>query len=80
LDSSRGRDVAYTFLTLFGTSAGAGENNGSAKVVGTLHFDAHDGGWSGPFKIELFNKAGEVLFSGTGTIQLTRIAVEALED
>lgn len=74
----RGRDVAYTFLGLFGTAAGAGHNAGSLKVVGTLHFDAHSGGWSGPFRIQVFTPAGAVAFSDEGTLQLTRIEIESL--
>jgi hypothetical protein len=75
----RGRDVAFTFLVLFGTPAGAGHNSGSAKVVGTLHFDARGDGWSGPFRIQVFDAAGHVLFSDEGTIRLTRIEIEALD-
>lgn len=74
-----GREAAYTFLVLFGSPAGAGRNTGSAKVVGTLQFDAGRGGWSGPFRIEVFDPAGHVLFSDRGTLQLTRIAIEALD-
>jgi hypothetical protein len=74
----RGRDVAYTFFALFGTAAGAGHNAGSLKVVGTLHFDARNGGWTGPFRIQVFTPTGAVIFSDEGTIALTRIEIESL--
>ena len=73
-----GRNVAYTFFVLFGGPQGVGQNTGSAKVVGTLHFDAPDGGWSGPFRIEVFTPSGIAVFSNTGTLKLTRIEVESL--
>jgi hypothetical protein len=74
----RGRDVAFTFAVLFGTPAGAGHNSGSAKIVGTLHFDAHTGGWSGPFRIQVFSTTGAVLFTDEGEFHLTRIEIESL--
>jgi hypothetical protein len=64
---------------LFGGPSGAGQNTGSAKVVGTLHFDADNGGWSGPFRIQVFDPAGHVLFSNAGTLRLTRIEIETLD-
>jgi hypothetical protein len=74
----RGRDVSYTFFVLFGGPQGLGQNTGSAKVVGTLHFDAQGGGWSGPFRVQVFTPAGVAVFSNTGTLELTRIEIESL--
>lgn len=74
----RGRDVAFTFFVLFGGPQGAGQYTGSAKIVGTLHFDADSGGWSGPFRIQVFTPTGVAVFTNTGTVQLTRIEVESL--
>jgi len=74
----RGRDVACTFFVLFGGPLGAGQTTGSAKIVGTLLFDAHSGGWSGPFRIQVFTPAGVAVFSNTGTVELTRIEIESL--
>ena len=73
-----GRDVAYTFFVLFGGPQGLGQSTGSAKVVGTLHFNAGTGGWSGPFRIQVFTPSGVPVFSNTGTLELTRIEVESL--
>jgi|SRR5215510_5843280 len=72
----RGRDVAFTFFVLFGSNTG--RNTGSAKAVGTLHFDASDGGWTGQFRIQVFNAAGVQIFTDTGTFELTRIEIESL--
>jgi hypothetical protein len=75
----RGRDVDLTFLVLFGSAAGGGRNTGSAKIVSTLHFDAHAGGWTGLFKIQVFNAAGGLVFDDCGEFRLTRIEVETFD-
>ena len=72
----RGRDVAFTFVALFGGPLGAGQNTGSAKVVGMLRFDAHRDTWSGPFRIQVFNAAGTRIFLNEGTVDFTRFEVE----
>jgi hypothetical protein len=72
-------EVAYTFVALFGSQEG--KNTGKLKVVGTLHFD-DDGDkarWRGPFKIDVFDASGQVIFTDQGTFSLTRIAVESLD-
>jgi hypothetical protein len=73
----RGRDVAFTFLVLFGGPAGGGQNTGSAKVVGLLRFDARHGTWSGPFRLELLDTDDGVLATVRGMLRLKRIEVES---
>jgi hypothetical protein len=48
------------------------------KVVGRLQYD-DKGGWSGPFKIDVLDAGGQVVFTDHGTFTLTRIAVESLD-
>jgi hypothetical protein len=69
-------DVAYTFVALYGSSEG--KNAGKLKVIGRLNSDAGKDGWSGPFKIDVFDANGQVIFTDNGTLRLTRIAVEQI--
>jgi len=71
-------EVAYTFIALFGSEEG--KNTGKLKVVGTLQSDSGKDGWSGPFKIDVFDPNGQVIVTDQGTVSLTRIAVEALQE
>jgi hypothetical protein len=70
-------EVAYTFVALYGSQEG--KNTGKLKVVGTLRSDASKDSWSGPFKIDIFDASGQVIFTDRGTFRLTRIAVESLD-
>lgn len=70
-------EVTLTFVALLGSQEG--KNTGKIKVVGTLQFDGDTAGWSGRFKIDLFDASGQVTFTDRGTHTLTRIAVEALD-
>jgi len=70
-------EVAYTFVALFGSQEG--KNTGKLKVVGTLRSDASKDSWSGPFKIDVFDASGQVIFTDQGTFSLTRIAVESID-
>lgn len=74
--STGGRGVAYTFTSLIGTPQGVA--NGSLKVVGTLEYDAGQDTWTGPFKIEVYDTSGNVIFSDRGTLTGTRIQIETL--
>ena len=76
---ARGGGAAFTFFALFGSPAGGGQNTGRLKVVGSLHFDHAADGWSGPFKIDVFDAAGHLLFTDRGQITLTRIVVESID-
>jgi hypothetical protein len=70
------RDVAYTFVSLIGSAEGP--LSSKLKVVGTLQYDAGSDNWSGPFKIDVFDANGQVIFTDHGTFSLARIAVEPL--
>jgi hypothetical protein len=69
-------EVAYTFVALYGSEQGA--NTGKLKVTGTLQHDEGADGWRGPFKIDIFDAGGQMVFTDRGTFSLTHIAVEPL--
>ena len=71
-------EVAYTFIALFGSEEG--KNTGKLRVVGTLNIDSGKDSWSGPFKIDVFDANGQVIFTDNGTLSLTRIAVETMQE
>lgn len=66
--------VAYTFIALLGSAEG--KNTGRIKVIGALQATGEQGGWSGPFKVEMMDGNGQVSFADRGTFTLVRIAVE----
>lgn len=68
--------VAYTFVALFGSTEG--KNTGRLKVVGTLHNNNAQAGWTGPFKIEIVDSMNQITFAERGAFTLTRIAIEPL--
>jgi hypothetical protein len=70
-------EAAYTFVALIGNPDGTLSTK--LKVVGTLQYDASNDSWSGPFKIDVFDAGGQVIFTDHGTFSLTRIAVEPLD-
>ena len=70
--------VNLTFVSLYSDPA-TGAYAGKLKVVAELQRDPGDDGWSGPFKITVFDPGDQVVFSDTGTFTLTRIAVESLD-
>jgi hypothetical protein len=70
-------EAAYTFVALVGSAEGP--LSATYKVVGTLQRDAGSDTWSGPFKIDVLDPAGQLVFSDRGTFSLTRIAVEPLD-
>ena len=70
-------EVAYTFLSLFGSSES--KNTGKLKVIGTLQQDGSSSTWHGPFKIEGYDANGGVTFNDRGTFTLTRIEIELLD-
>jgi hypothetical protein len=71
------RTAAYTFVALIGSAEGS--LSAKLKVVGKLRLDADKGTWNGPFKIDVLDPGGQVIFSDRGTFSLTRIAVERLD-
>ncbi len=68
--------VAFTFMTLVGSIEGP--LSAKYKVVGTLKLGSDKESWSGPFKIDIFDPNGQMIFTDHGTFSLTRIAVEPL--
>jgi hypothetical protein len=72
------RTAAYTFRSYVGSATG--ENTGSIKVVGKLRLDPSQDRWRGPFKVEVFDPSGNLVFSDTGTFVADRIGVEPLGD
>jgi hypothetical protein len=68
--------VAYTFVTLVGSAEGP--LSAKYKVVGTLNLGSDKESWSGPFKIDILDPNGQVIFADRGTFSLTRIAIEPL--
>jgi hypothetical protein len=71
------RTAAYTFRSYFGSPTG--ENTGSLKIVGNLQLDQRHDRWTGPFRVEVFDPAGNVVFTDTGTFAADRIRVEELD-
>ena len=69
-------EVGYTFMALYGSAQGA--NTGKLKATGSLQYDEGTDTWRGPFKIEVFDEGGKIVFTDRGTFNLTRIAVESL--
>ncbi len=51
---------------------------GTVKVDGTLHYDAGQDSWSGPFQTDFLDASGKVIGTDQGTVRLTRIAVGTL--
>lgn len=70
-----GRSFAFTAVSLV-YSPTTGNLTGLFKLRGTLTLDGNE--WSGPQKNELFNPAGNLVFSGDSTAQAQRIKVELL--
>jgi hypothetical protein len=75
--SASRREAAYTFVSLIGSSEGP--LSAKLKVVGTLQYDAANDSWSGPFKIDVLDANGQMIFTDRGTFSLTRIAIEPLD-
>jgi hypothetical protein len=71
------RSAAYTFIALIGSAEGP--FSAKLKVVGKLRLDADKGTWSGPFRIDVLDPSGQVIFTDRGTFSLTRIEIERLD-
>ncbi len=69
--------MAYTFVTLVGSAEGP--LSMKYKVVGRLNLNSGKESWSGPFKIDILDPNGQVIFTDHGTFGLTRIVVEPLQ-
>ncbi len=75
--STDGGAVAFTFMSLIGSAEGTLSTK--LKVVGRLVYDDSTDSWSGPFKIDVLDPGGQVIFTDHGAFSLTRIAIEPLE-
>jgi hypothetical protein len=51
----------------------------SGRSLAALKFDAQAERWRGPFKIDVLDPSGNVIFTDHGAFTLTRIAVESLD-
>ena len=71
-----GTNVIYTFKSVFGDANQQVLAN--LKVVGALQYNATQDTWTGPFKVEVFDPSGHLVFSDRGTFTGTRIAIESL--
>jgi hypothetical protein len=65
-----------TFATLLGD--GAGNLAGTAKIRATVELTAKGKEFKGPFQVDVFDTAGTLLVSDTGTVHGRRITVEPL--
>lgn len=68
--------AAFTFMTLTGSEQGP--FSAKSKISGTVHYDAATDSWQGPNYLEVYDPSGSIVFSDTGTLSGTRIAVEPL--
>ncbi len=69
--------VAFTFVSLVGSAEGP--LSMKYKVVSRLNLNSDKESLSGPFKIDILDPNGQVIFEDHGTFDLTRIAVEPLK-
>jgi len=69
--------AAYTFLAVFGNDKG--DFTGKIKVSGTVHYDAATDSWQGPNQAVFTDASGSTVFTDTGTLSGTRIAIEPLK-
>lgn len=76
--ATRPNQAAFTFVALYTDASGM--SAGKGKVVGKLQYDPRTDTWSGPFRFEVRDASGTVLyFESRGTINAARIAVETLD-
>ena len=74
--TTEANQVAYTFVAFIGSATG--EFSGSIKVVGTLQVDATQAKWSGPFRVDVSDPNGNLVFTDSGTLSGSRIQIESL--
>jgi hypothetical protein len=71
------RAYLFTFVRLLYDSAG--HFAGSHKVRQVVAVNETYDTWSGPAKIQLFDPTGKELFSGTSSVQATRLRAEPIQ-
>jgi len=69
--------AAFTFMVLTGSEQGP--FSAKSKISGTVHYDAATDSWHGPNHLDVFDPSGRIVFSDTGTLSGTRIAIEPLK-
>jgi hypothetical protein len=67
---------AITFHTLLGD--GAGNFVGRGKIRSTITVGPEGDTFTGAFQVDVFDAAGGLLFSDTGTVTASRLRVESL--
>ena len=70
------RRYAFTFIQII--YGAAGDYQGEAKIRHSVTLDQRGNSWSGQLQVEIFDADGNVVFTGSGTEQATRIVVEPL--
>ena len=69
--------AAYTFVVVSGNEQG--DFTSKIKVIGTVQYDAATDSWQGPNQAELTDPSGSTIFTDTGVISGTRLAIEPLK-
>lgn len=70
-------EFLVTFRQIFYGSDGSFEGGAKIRLAAALNPEGDE--WSGQFKVEYFDAAGNVVFAGEGTMQASRIVPEPLE-
>ncbi|MFN8491769.1 MAG: ester cyclase [Caldilineaceae bacterium] len=69
--------AAFTFMTLTGSEKGP--FSAKSKITGTVNYDPATDSWQGPNHLDVFDPSGTLVFSATGELSGTRIAVEPMK-
>lgn len=70
-------NAAFTFMALTGSEKGP--FSAKMKIRGTIHYDTATDSWRGPNHLDVYDPSGTLVFSDTGELSGTRIAVEPLD-
>jgi hypothetical protein len=70
----RSDDGTYSVRFVFFTFDVSGNPSGSGEVKGQITVD--DDEFHGPFSLTIFNSSGTVVFTGSGTVEATRIEAD----
>lgn len=70
-------NAAFTFMALTGSEKGP--FSAKMKIRGSIHYDAATDSWRGPNHLDVYDPSGTLVFSDTGELSGTRIAVEPLD-
>jgi hypothetical protein len=67
-------DAGYSIQFFFFTFDPSGNPSGSGEVKAQITVD--DDEFRGPFSLTIFNTSGTAVFTGSGTVEATRIEVD----